>query len=379
MKAIVAAGIFALAVGACAATHEAGAVASPTSILAAPAQIRILSTEEVSAGMPVFADSGDPKTYVADFLTWLTAPGQVVERSSLFMTGEPPTLPAGVDFYELVEALAEEGHPAAQMVRDTGEPGGLQALADAGDPTARLALEMNNIGAGSLQQKVDALNWFREQAPTNKDAAFALGSFLLSQTSDGGDLFGMPGAAATPGEVREGAALLLQVADAASLDIMQQIGTMMSTHPGVDADVDGHARRILELVVASSDATPLPEPSFGAFPEEDEMDAYREYDAKLAALSAAVEARISLAGMLASGHGGPADIERAKGYYRQALDAMQDFRAYQALMQMGEDVSEYDAMFGPPLGDDLWDDPALHDQDYMPETIPEPAPAPPAN
>jgi hypothetical protein len=137
---------------------------------------------------------------------------------------------------------------------------------------------------------------------------------------------------------------------------MLQIGTMMGAHPGVDAAVDGHARKILELVVAETDATPIPMPSFGDELQEGDMDEYLAYEEKLGELSAAVEARVMLAGMLAKGLGGSADIERATALYRGALEATQDYRAYEALIELGVDVSEYDALFAPPEGgEDWWD------------------------
>lgn len=374
MKAIILAGISALALGACTAMPAAAPGATSEAILAEPAQFRILSDAEVAAGMPAMSASADVKAYVAAFIDWVLEPGQLINRSALFMTGAPPEMPEGVDFNAIVEALAEEGHPGAKLIISSGEPDGLAALAASGDGTAALAVHMNNISAGSLQQKIDARDWLRSQAPTNKDAAFALGSFLLSQTENG-DMMGMgfgSGGVATPGEVREGAALLLKVAEAAPLDIMLQIGTMMGAHPGVDAAVDGHARKILELVVAETDATPIPMPSFGDELQEGDMDEYLAYEEKLGELSAAVEARVMLAGMLAKGHGGPTDIERATALYRGALEATQDYRAYEALIELGVDVSEYDALFGPPEGGEDW-------WDLEPGQEGEEEPAPPAH
>ena len=371
MKAIILAGISALALGACTAMPAAAPSANSEAILSAPAAFRIISSEDVAAGMPTMAASGDVKTYVSAFLTWIVEPGYLIERSALFMSGEPPAMPEGVDFNAIVGALAEEGHPAAMLIQSSAEPEGLTALAAKGDATAKLAVAMNDISVGSLQQKIDARDWLRSQAPTNRDAAFALGSFLLSQTP-GGDMMYMGGGAATPPEVREGAALLVGVAKAAPLDIMLQIGTLMGAHPGVDAGVDGHARKILELVVAETDATPLTAPSFGEELEEGDMEEYLAYETKLGELSAAVEARIMLAGMLAKGHGGPADIERATALYRGALEATQDYRAYEALIELGVDVSEYDALFAPPEGGEDW-------WDLQPGQEGEEEPAPPAH
>jgi TPR repeat protein len=381
VKAIIFAGISALALGACTAMPSTAPVASPEAILAAPAQFRILTDAEVAAGQPTMAASGDVKTYVGDFLNWFLEPGHLIERSAMFASGSPPDMPEGVDFNAIVEALAEEGHPSAQLIITSGEPNGLAMLAEKGDATAKLAMNMNNIAMGSLQQKVDALTWFRAQAPTNRDAAFALGSTLLSQTGGGGDMmdFGIGGGAATPGEVREGAAALLKVAEAAPLDIMLQIGTMMAGHPGVDAAVDGHARKILELVVAATDATPLLAPDFGDDLDEGEMDQYLAYEMMMGELSAAVEARVLLAGMLAKGNGGPTDIAQATALYRSALDAMQDYRAYEGLIELGVDVSEYDALFTLPEGGEDWwnlEEPADPGDGEWAE---EPEPAPPAH
>ncbi|OYW42083.1 MAG: hypothetical protein B7Z38_06180 [Rhodobacterales bacterium 12-64-8] len=380
VKAIILAGISALALGACTAMPAATPGMNAEAILAAPAQFRIVSDAEVAADQPTMATSGDVKTYVGDFLTWVVAPGRLIERSALFMTGEPPGMPEGADFNAIVEALAEEEHPAAMLIFSANDPAILLALADKGDPTAKLAVAMNNISTGSLQQKIDARDWLRSQSPANRDAAYALGQFLLSQIG-GGDMmeFGVGGGGATPGEVREGAALLVEVAKAAPLDIMLQIGTLMGAHPGVDADVDGHARKILELVVAETDATPLPAPSFGDELEEGDMDAYLAYETKMGELAGAVEARVALAGLLAKGHGGPADIARATALYRSALEATQDYRAYEALIELGVDVSEFDALFAPPEdGEDWWnlEEPADPAEGAWEE---EPEPAPPVH
>lgn len=381
VKAIILVGISALALGACTSMPAAAPSPSPATVLTVPAQYRILSAEEATAGMPTLADSADAKAYVGAFLNWVLEPGHLINRSAQLMTGSPPDMPEGVDFFAIVDTLAQEGHPGALLMVNSGEPEGLEKLAASGNPTAQLAVHMTNIAGGSLQQKMDALTWFRAQAPTNRDAAFVLGSTLLSQTGAGDVMSLGIGGAATPGEVREGAALLLKAAEAAPLDIMLQIATLMGSHPGVDADVDGQARRILELVVAETDATPIPQPSFGDVPEDDDMDEYLEYEAKLGALGAAVEARIMLAGMLAKGHGGPADTERAIAYYRNALEATQDYRAYEALIDLGVNVGEYDDMFGPPPGDDWWDfdpeAPADDEWEEEPEVAPEAAPAPP--
>lgn len=368
MKAIILAGISALALGACTSMQSSPAPA-PEATLSAPVEFRIVPAEEIAASQPKLAAGGDVKAYVADFMTWVAEPGHLVERSVMLM-GEPPGLPAGTDVFVIIEELAKEGHPAAILMSDGEDNAGLLALAAKGDPTARLAVEMNNIAMGSLQQKVDALAWFRSQAPTNRDAAFALGTTLLSQSSgDMGMGMSMSGAA-TPGEVREGAALLVGVAKASSLDIMTQIATLMGGHVGVDAAVDGHTRKILELVVSQTSMEPLPEPDFSTF-DEDDMSAYAEYEAKLNAQQSSVSARVALAGMLRKGLGGAADADRAKLLYREALEVAQDYRAYEALTEMGVDVSEYDALFAEPAeGEDWW---GLEPEEGE-EPAPEPAP-----
>lgn len=384
VKAIILAGISALALGACTAMPAAApAGTNVEAILAAPAQFRILTDAEVAASQPTMATSGDVKAYVGDFLDWFLEPGHLIERSAMFATGSPPDMPEGVDFNAIVEALAEEGHAGAQLIFSSGEPEGLEMLAAKGDATALLALNMNNIAMGSLQQKVDALTWFRAQAPTNRDAAFALGSSLLSQGSGGGMMdFAMGSGAATPGEVREGAAALLKVAEAAPLDIMVQIGSLMGGHPGVDAAVDGHARKILELVVAKTDATAIDMPAIDFNDPDVDVSTYAEYETKLNALSSAVEARVMLAGMLAKGHGGPADVERATAYYRTAVEVLQDYRAYEALIELGVDVSEYDSLFAYPEGgeEDWWnfdpEAPADGEWEEEPEIAPETPPPP---
>ncbi len=380
MKSILLAGLSALALTACATATAPSSVpaAAHQATLAGPAAFRILSAGDVTASLPKMGASGNVKAYVGDFLTWIMEPGHLVERSSLFMSGEPPEMPEGVDFESIIGALAEEGHPAAQLIQMSDTPDGLVALANDGNATAKLAIEMNNISVGSLQQKVDALAWFRSEAPANRDAAFALGSVLLSQAG-GGDWMNIGFGAATPGEVREGAALLLKAAEAAPVDIMLQIGTMMGSHAGVDPLVDGHARKILELVVAETDAAALPEMTWSDDFSEAEMDAYMAYEAKLTELSSAVEARIVLAGMLAKGQGGAADLERAKGLYREALTATQDFRAYEALAGLGVDVSEYDALFAQPEGGDDWWDLEPDAPEGAWGEPPELAPPPPSN
>lgn len=381
VKAIILAGISALALGACTSMPAAAPSPSPATVLTVPAQYRILSAEEATAGMPTLADSADAKAYVGAFLNWVLEPGHLINRSAQLMTGSPPDMPEGVDFFAIVDTLAQEGHPGALLMLNSGEVDGLEKLAASGNPTAQLAVHMTNITGGSLQQKVDALAWFRSKAPTNKDAAFVLGSTLLSQTGSGDfTSFGV-GGAATPSEVREGAALLMKAAEAAPLDIMLQIATLMGGHAGADAVVDGEARKILELVVASTDATPLVPPPADYDPDTDGVEDWLAYESKLADLGAAVEARIMLAGMLAKGHGGPADTERAIAYYRNALEATQDYRAYEALIELGVNVGEYDDMFGPPPGDDWWDfdpeAPADGEWEEEPEVAPEAAPAPP--
>lgn len=374
MKAFLLAGLSAVILGACASTQPPSARRNPEAILAESVTYRILSTEEILASEPKLAPGGDAKAYVASYLDWLAAPGHLMERSAMFTGGPPPGLPDDVDFEAILMALASEGHTAAMLMNEGDDIDSLVGLADKGDPTAKLAIEMTNISVGSLQQKVDALAWFRSQAPTNKDAAFALGTTLLSQASGGDGMDGMMGAfggAATPGEVREGAAMLVEVARAAPLDVMVQIGTLMSMHAGVDAAVDKHARNILELVVSSTKAEAVPQPDFSSL---EDPDVYARYDAQMTELSGAVESRIGLAGMLRAGLGGDADVERAKTLYREALVAAQDYRAYQALAAMGVDVSEYDSLFlGPPDGgEDWWD---LEPEGDVPDA-PEPAPAP---
>jgi TPR repeat protein len=369
VKAIILAGISALALGACTSMQSSPAPA-PEATLSAPVEFRIVPAEEIAASQPKLAAGGNAKAYVADFMTWVAEPGHLVERSMMLMGGNPPDLPADADFFAIIEELAKEGHPAATLMSDSEDNAGLLALAAKGDPTAKLAVEMNNINVGSLQQKVDALAWFRSQAPTNRDAAFALGTTLLSQSS--GDMgMGMSmGGAATPAEVREGAALLVGVAKASSLDIMTQIATLMGGHVGVDTAVDGHTRKILELVVSKTTLEKLPEPDFSLFDEND-MSAYAEYEAKLNAQQSSVSARVALAGMLRNGLGGAADAERAKQLYREALEVAQDYRAYEALTEMGVDVSEYDALFAEPAdGEDWW---GLEPEEGE-EPAPEPAP-----
>jgi TPR repeat protein len=369
VKAIILAGISALALGACTSMQHPPAVA-PEAILSAPVEFRILSAEEIAASQPRLAAAGDVKAYVADFMTWIAEPGHLVERSMTLMSGDPPDLPADADFMAIIEELAEEGHPAATLMSDSEGNSALLALAAKGDTTAKLAVEMNNINMGSLQQKVDALTWFRSQAPTNRDAAFALGTTLLSQMSSDGMMGIATNGAATPAEVREGAALLVGVAKASSLDIMTQIASMMGAHAGIDAAVDGHTRKILELVVSETKVEPLPELDFSTIDEND-MSAYAEYESKMNALNSAVEVRVALAGMLRNGQGGAADADRAKLLYREALEVGQDYRAYEALTEMGVDVSEYDALFAEPdaEGEDWW---GLEPE--AEEPAPEPAP-----
>lgn len=367
MKAIILAGISAFALAACTSVQSSPAL-QPEATLSAPVQFRIVPLDEIAASQPRLAAGGDVKAFVADYMTWIAAPGYLFERSVLLITGEPPGLPEGTDFIAIIEELAGEGHPAATLMSLSDAPQGLTSLVEDGDLTARLALEMNNISVGSLQQKVDALAWFRSQAPVSRDAAFALGTTLLSQIP-GGDMMGMSfGGAATPGEVREGAALLVEIVKASSLETMAQVATLMGAHAGVDTAVDGHARKMLELVVSETTAEPLPEPDFSSFDESD-MLAYAEYETKMNALQTAVEVRVALARMLRNGQGGAADTDRAKLLYREALETAQDSRAYEALSEMGVDVSEYEALFNADgEADDWWD------LEQEGEPAPEPAP-----
>lgn len=374
LKAIILAGISALALAACTSVQSPPALPQQAT-LTAPVEFRIVPVEEIAAGQPRLAAGGDAKAYVADFMTWIAAPGHLVERSVLLSAGDPPDLPEGTDFMAIITELAEEGHPAATLMNMSDDNAPLLALAAKGDVTAKLAVEMSNINVGSLQQKVDALAWFRSQAPVNRDAAFALGSTLLSQMPSEGLMGIAEGAAATPAEVREGAALLVSVAKASSLDIMTQIASMMGAHAGVDTAVDGHTRKILELVVSETSAEPLPQIDFSSIDEND-MSAYAEYEAKMNALSSAIEVRVALAGMLRKGQGGEVDTNRAKLLYRDALEVGQDYRAYDALSEMGVDVSEYDALFAEPSpdGEDWWDVVPEEGEDGTGDPAPEPAP-----
>jgi hypothetical protein len=380
VKAIILAGISAFALAACTSVQSPPAL-PPQATLSGPVQFRIVPAEEIAASQPKLAAGGDVKAFVADYMAWIAAPGHLVERSMLLMSGDPPGLPEGTDFMAIIEELANEGHPAATLMASNDDNSALLALAEKGDVTSKLAVEMNNISVGSLQQKVDALTWFRSQAPVNRDAAFALGTTLLSQSpSDMMMGMGMSmGGAATPGEVREGAALLVEVAKASSLDIMTQIGMMMSAHAGVDTAVDGHARKILELVVSETSIEALPELDLSSMDESD-MSAYAAYEQKMNELQSAVETRVALAGMLRKGQGGEVDTDRAKLLYRDALEVGQDYRAYEALSEMGVDVTEFDALFAEqaPEGEDWWGLEGKPDEpwDGDRESVPAPEPAP---
>lgn len=372
VKAFFLAGISALALCACTTTPGAATAFAPLSVATAPSDFRIVPDAEILASRPALAPSGDVKAFVGAYLDWIFTPGHLVERSVL-SDMRPQGLPADADFYAVIAELAEEGHPAALLMNAGDDPDTPQKLADSGNYVARLILELDKLSAGSIQQKVDALGWFRAEAPKNSDAAFAFGTFLLTQ--GGGDFMGMSGLGApTPGEVREAAALLFRSAEAAPLDVSLQVASSFATHAGVDAEIDTRLRKLLETVVAATSLAPLPEPNIEGMTDEQAMDAYATYEAQMMEVASASGAHVSLAGMLHKGQGGPADIESAKVLYRGALDATQDYTAYTALTELGVDVSEYDALFAEPAGDDLWgEDP---ESVPAPDFAPEPAPAP---
>ena len=371
VKAFFLAGISALALCACTTTPGAATAFAPLSVASAPSDFRIVPDAEILASRPALAPGGDVKAFVAAYLDWIFTPGHLVERSVL-SDMEPQGLPEDADFYAVIAELAEEGHPAALLMNAGDDPETPQKLADSGNYVAKLVLELDKLSAGSIQQKVDALGWFRAEAPKNNDAAFAFGTFLLTQ-GDGGDFMGMSGLGApTPGEVREAAALLFRSAEAAPLDVSLQVASSFAPHVGVDAEIDTRLRKLLETVVGATSLAPLPEPNIAGMTDEQAMDAYAKYEAQMMEAASASGTHVSLAGMLHKGQGGPADIERAKVLYRGALDATQDYTAYTALTELGVDVSEYDALFAePPSGDDWWGE----DPEAVP--APEPAPEPP--
>lgn len=371
LKAFFLAGISALALSACTTAPGAATAFAPLSVATAPSDFRIVPDAEVLASRPAFAPGGDAKAFVAAYLDWIFTPGHLVERSVL-SDMEPQGLPSDVDFYALVAELAGEGHPAALLMDSGDDPEAPQKLADSGNYVAKLVLELDKLSAGSIQQKVDALAWFRAEAPKNNDAAFAFGTFLLTQ-GGGGDFMGLAGLGApTPGEVREAAALLFRSAQAAPLDVSLQVASSFASHAGVDAEIDTRLRKLLETVVGATSLAPLPEPNIEGMTDEQAMDAYAKYEAQMMGAASASGAHVSLAGMLQKGQGGPADIARAKVLYRGALDATQNYTAYTALTELGVDVSEYDALFAePPPADDFWGE----DPEAAP--APEPAPAPP--
>lgn len=370
LKAIFLAGISALALCACTTAPGAATTYAPLSVASAPSDFRIVPDAEILASRPALSPGGDAKAFVSAYLDWIFTPGHLVERSVL-SDMEPQGLPADADFYALVAELAEEGHPAALLMNAGDDPNAPQKLADSGNYVAKLVLELDKLSAGSIQQKVDALAWFRAEVPKNNDAAFALGTFLLTQ--GGSDFMGASAlGAATPGEVREAAALLFRSAEAAPLDVSLQVASSFASHAGVDAEIDTRLRKLLETVVGATSLAPLPEPNIEGMTDEQAMDAYAKYEMQMMEAASASGAHVSLAGMLQKGQGGPTDIERAKALYRGALEATQDYTAYTALTELGVDVSEYDALFAePPPADDFWGE----DPEAAP--APEPAPAPP--
>jgi len=370
LKAFFLAGISALAL--CACTTTPGGVTgsyAPVSVATAPSEFRIVPDAEVLASRPEFKPGGDAKAYVASYLDWIFTPGHLVERSVL-SDMEPEGLPEGGDFYAMIAELAEEGNPAALLMNAGDDPAAPQKLADSGNYVARLVIELDKISVGSIQQKVDALGWFRAEAPRNGDAGFAFGTFLLTQ-GGGGDFMGMPsGGAPTPGEVREGAALLFKSAQAAPLDVSLQAASVLGPHAGVDAEIDTRLRKLLEVVVGATSLTPIPQPDIEGMTDDQAMEAYGAYELKMSDMMGASVTRVSLASMLQKGQGGAVDLDRAKLLYREALDATQDMQAYTALGELGVDVSAYDHLFAaPPEGNDGWGE--------EPEIAPEPPAAPP--
>ena len=330
------AGISLLALGACTST-DMSADTSPQTLAPTSETFSLLTDAELTADMPHLAAGGDAKTYAASFIHWTLSPGHMIERSHMLATGAPPDLADPAEFSNLVRDLADEGNAEAILFKVIGSSNDVSVLSASQNPAAYFFLQTRRLHQGSLAEKIEALAWMRKEAATNKDAAFALGGFLIDQGASQDYQGPTPRLLATPPEIAEGTRLLKGVAAHTTLESMIHIADLLENTLDTPAADPVALRRMLEIAVAATSVTPV-EGSTVSSGISQELGG----DPGIDATYQAVSLRIGLAELLETGRGGPADVERAKGLYLEAVKTTQDSGALKALKRLGVDVSAYE-------------------------------------
>ncbi len=346
-----------LALGACASSGVLEGMASQPQAQAARSEtFSLVTQDELTRDMPHLTPEGDAKAYVASFIHWVLMPGHMVERSSMLATGAPPDLSDPREFSSIVRDLSDQGNSEATLFKVIGSASDMGALSANAHPTAQFFLQTRRLHQGSLFERIDALAWLRREAVTNKDAAFALGGFLIDQGATQDNLGVNARLLATPAEIAEGTRLLKGVAAHTTLESLAHIADLLADALNTPAGDPVALRNLLELTVAATSTTPAEDnASFSSIALE--LGGGSGVDATYQAAGL----RVGLAALLETGKGGPADVERAKGLYLEALKATEDNNALKALKRLGEDVSAYEtpdepADARPRARDDGWED-----------------------
>ena len=293
---------------------------------------------------------------MASFIHWILTPGHVIERSQTLATGAPPDLADPSAFSGLVRDLSDEGNAEATLFKVIGSANDFHVLSASDNPAAQFFLQTRRLHQGSLLQKIDALTWLRKEAVTNKDAAFALGGFLIDQGASQDNLGAGAQLLATSSEIAEGTHLLKGVAAHTTLESLIHIADLLEDTLNTPAGDPVALRNLLEVTVAATSTT-APEDSNVSSGISEEFGGNAGVDATYQAASL----RIALAELLENGKGGPTDIERAKGLYLEGLKATEDTNALKALKRLGVDVSAYETPDDfpdarPGSRDDGWED-----------------------
>ena len=346
-----------LALGACA-SLGVSPDAPPQQQAQAPTSdtFSLITEEELTADMPHLAAGGDAKAYAASFIHWVLTPGHMIERSHMLATGAPPELTDPSEFSGLVRDLSNEGNSEATLFKTIGSANDISILADSDHPTARFFLQTRRLHQGSLFEKIDALAWLRKEAATNKDAAFTLGGFLIDQGASQDFVGSSAKLLATPAEIAEGTRLLKGVATHTMLESTIHIADLLEDALDTPAGDPIALRKLLELTVAATSTTPAgANPSTSGISQE--LGGGEVTDAAYQAASL----RFGLASLLETGKGGPADIDRAKALYMEALTTTHDNDALKALKRLGVDVSAYETPDDSPdaprtAHEDGWED-----------------------
>lgn len=351
------AGISVLALGACASPDALDDMSSQPQAQAPTSEtFSLITQDELTLDMPHLTPDGDAKTYVASFIHWVLIPGHMIERSSMLATGAPPDLSDPGEFSSIVRDLSEKGNAEATLFKVIGGSSDINVLSASENQTAQFFLQTRRLHQGSLFERIDALAWLRKEAVINKDAAFALGGFLIDQGATQDNLGGDARLLATPAEMAEGTRLLKGVAADTTLESLAHIADLLEDMLNTPAGDPVALRNLLEITVAATSTTPA-EDSSSSSNIAAELGGGSGGDAAYRAASL----RIGLADLLETGKGGPVDVERAKGLYLEALKATQDSDALKALKRLGEDVSSYEtpedpADARPRARDDGWED-----------------------